>query len=359
MLAVDGIFAASGEGGGIFTSTDGFRFTQETVPTVAEQEILEGIGGNANNLVAVGTAGTILYSPGGYTNVTRTNAIGEVTTEQVSLLGLVWNSATSPTTKELQGVGAFTNLYIVSGGGGTILTSPDAQTWTARTSGTTNMLSSVSASPTRALIVGDNGTVLTSDNATSWTLRAKPATNWIYQAKYLNGQFVAVGEAGIILTSPDAVTWTKRTSGTTVWLNAVEYVTTNYYAVGSLGTVLRSADAITWTNMPTGTQKSFYGLAADSEKLLVAGIEGAMLRMRLEPYPTTPVNLRRLEKENNGLVFLAQGKLDQPFTLMRSNDLVSWLMGPTYEILDNSGLLVFFEGLGGEASFYRTQLLEE
>jgi hypothetical protein len=67
-----------------------------------------------------------------------------------------------------------------------------------------------------------------------------------------------------------------------------------------------------------------------------------------------------LETEPSGLVFLARGVLDQPFTLMRSGDLISWLPGPDFEILDESGLLVFFEGLGlGNQSFYQTRLIEE
>lgn len=361
LVSMDGIFAACGEQGGIFTSVDGFRFTQEAVPTSAETEILEGIGGTTNFLVSVGTAGTMLYSPGGYTNVMRTNAVGEVTTEQVSLLGLVWNAVSpSPTTKELQGVGTFGNYYIVSGGGGTILTSTNLTNWTSRTSGTTRMLSSVAASPTRAIVVGDLGSLITSTNATTWTLRTAPVTNWIYQARYLNDRFVAVGEAGLVITSPDGLAWTKRNSGTTVWLNAVNYVGGNYYAVGGQGVVLQSADSINWSRIPMSTTKSIYGVAGDLERLVTVGVEGAILRKRVAPYPTTPVNFVKMEIEPGGLVFLVQGKLDQPFTLMRSGDLQGWSPGPEYEILDPSGLLVFFEGLGiGDKSFYQTRLLEE
>ena len=362
LTAVDGIFAASGEQGGIFTSVDGFGFTQEVVPAAAEAEILEGIGGTTNFLVSVGTAGTILYSPGGYTNVTRTNAIGEVTTEQVSLLGLVWKAVSpSPTTKELQGVGTFGNYYIVSGGGGTILTSTNMTNWNVRASGTTRMLSSIAASPTRVIAVGDIGALVTSENGTTWTLRNPgPVTNWIYQAKYLNDQFVAVGEAGLIITSPDGLAWTKRTSGTTVWLNAVNYFGGNYYAVGGQGVVLRSADSTNWARIPMSTSKSIYGIAANAQRMVTVGVEGAILRQRLPPFPMTPVNFLKMEIEMSGLVFLANGELDQPFTLMRSNDLQTWIPGPEYEILDPSGLLVFFEGLGiGDRSFYQTRLIEE
>jgi len=155
MTRAGDIYAASGEKGGIFTSTDGYRFSQEATPSSAANEILEGIGGTSDLLISVGTTGTILYSLGGYTNAVSTNGSGGLLTNQVSTLGLVWN-AVSPkaTLNELQGVGVFGSKFIVTGGNGTILTSNDGSNWTARVSGVGRMLSSVTMSPAQALVVG-------------------------------------------------------------------------------------------------------------------------------------------------------------------------------------------------------------
>jgi hypothetical protein len=360
LASVEGLFVATGEAGGIFTSEDGFAFTQEGVPDSARNEILEGVGGNTNLLISVGTSGTVIYSQAGFTNVTFTNDTGQVVTEQVNLLGLVWNAVTpKPATNELQGVGVFGNMYIVSGGQGKILTSLDGMIWTGQVSGVTTMLSSIAASPTRVVVVGDSGVVLSSLNGIVWTPRSSGVTNWIYQARYLNGQFVAVGEAGLILTSPDGITWTRRNSGTTVWLNSLTYAQSNYYAVGTSGTMLRSPDAITWERLPNVSTKSLYGVGGNAKTIVTVGVEGVILRARLVPY-TTPVNFTQIALQATGVVFLGAGELDQPFELSNTADFNTWTVRRDLEVIDNSGVQLFVDGFGRAAYlFYRTRLLPE
>lgn len=358
--SVDGLFVTTGEAGGIFTSADGFDFTQEGIPSSAQNEILEGVGGDTNMLVTVGTSGTILYSLAGMTNIVFTNDLSQVVTQQVNLLGLVWQAVSpKPVTNELQGVGVFGSTYIVSGGQGKLLTSSNGQTWTARTSGKNVMLSSVAASPTRAIVVGDNGAIISSENGTSWTSRTSGVTNWIYQARYLNGQFVAVGEGGLVMTSPDGIAWTRRGSVTSVWLNAVTYAQSNYYAVGTSGTILRSADAMTWERLPNTTTKSLYGIGSNPTTLVAVGVEGALVRSRLVPYPN-PVNFVSVGEEAMGLVFQASGELDQPFEVSNSPDFRTWNPRFDLEVIDNSGVQLFFDGYGRTPYlFYRTRLLPE
>jgi hypothetical protein len=360
LTSVEGLFVATGEAGGIFTSEDGFDFTQENIPDSARAEFLEGVGGTTNLLISVGTSGTLLYSPAGTTNVTVTDSTGQTVTRTVNLLGLVWNAVSpKPTTNELQGVGVFGNLYIVSGGQGKILTSIDGMVWTGQVSGVTSMLSSVTASPSRVIAVGDFGALTTSQNGILWTARNSGVTNWIYQARYLNSQFVAVGEGGLIMTSPDGLSWTRRNSGTTVWLNSLTFALGNYYAVGTSGTMLRSPDAITWERLPNTTTKSLYGIASDSDRLLTVGVEGALLRARMTPY-TTPVNFVQIAEQATGLVFLAAGELDQPFELSNTPDFLNWNVRRDLEVIDNSGIQLFFDGFGrAPALYYRTRLLPE
>lgn len=353
-----GIYTACGEKGGIFTSVDGYRFDQEAVPAAAQSQIMEGVAGTTNILVAVGTAGTILWSPGGYKNVVSTNAAGQLETNQVTALGLSWNGiASSPTSNELEGIAVFNGGFIASGGQGTILTSPDGENWTLRNSGVSSMLSSVSASPTRAVISGDLGAILTSENGTSWTKRASGVTNWITQVAYLNGQFLGVGEAGLILTSPDGIVWTRRSSGVTAWMNASVYQDGNYYAVGGQGTVLKSADTLSWSLLEGATTKSFYGAAGDNGRLVLAGLEGSILRTRLIPW-TTPVNFLNSGVETNAHVFLFEGELDQRFLLQRSSNFLDWSNIASLEILDNAGVLLNYQTIGrGNLWFYRTRVI--
>ncbi len=359
MTRVGGIYAASGDHGGIFTSSDGFRFSQEATPSSAQDEILEGIGGSTNLLLAVGTAGVTLWSPAGTTNIVSTNSSGGTYTNEVNLLGIVWNEVSPrPTTNELQGVGVFGSTYIITGGKGTILTSTDGRQWTPRVSGVSQMLSSVAASPTRVVVTGDFGTVLTSDDAISWTVRTPPVTNWIYQVRYLNNQFVAVGEAGLILTGPDGVSWTRQNSGATKWLNSVAFESGSYFAVGTQGTMLRSSNAVDWVTLPMKTSKSLYDLAGEGGQLLVAGMEGAILRARLAPW-TTPVNFVRSGTEDNAHVLLFSGELDERFTLQRSMDFNRWFDVIDLEVPNNTGAFIHYDALlNGLGWFFRTRLLD-
>jgi hypothetical protein len=359
LTRVGDIYVACGDLGGIFTSVVGFRFNQERVPDSARSELLEGVGGDTNGLVSVGTSGIMLFSPPGFTNVVSTNSTG-VYTNEVNLLGLRWEEIVPRvTTNELQGVGVFGSKYIVSGGKGTILTSLDGQQWIPAVSGVTEMLSSVTASPERAVITGDFGRVLTSEDGIVWAQRSSGVTNWIYKTKFLNGQFVGVGEEGLILTSSDGLSWTTQTSGTTTWLNTVTYQDGNYYAAGGEGEILRSGDAITWTPLPKVTDKSIYGIASTDGQVVTAGIEGAALRTRVTPQ-LSPVNFISFTQRTNVVAFLFSGKMDQKFKVQRSPDFESWSDILELEILDNTGTLIYYDALiSGVEFFFRTGLLSQ
>jgi hypothetical protein len=364
---VDGLYVAAGEKGGVFTSIDGFRFDQEVVPTNVVTEIFEGVGGTTNVLLAVGTGGTMIWSPSGYTNVVSTNSIGELITNQVSLLGLIWNEVRNPTTNErpttneLQGVGVFGTNFIVTGGKGTILVSSDptqATQWLPRISGVNVMLSSVASSPERVVVSGDFGTIVTSDDSLLWGKRSSGVTNWVYQVRYLNGKFVAVGEAGLILTSPDGLTWNRQTSGTEQWLNAVNFQSGNYYIAGGQGTILQSADAVNWTLLPTPTGKSLYDVVGAEGRVFMVGLEGAAIRTRVAPWQN-PVNFLGFEIQTDTQAFLVSGEYDQRFILQRSADFLRWFDTAPAEILDNSGTSIFYDAvIAGAQWFFRTRLIQ-
>ena len=72
------------------------------------------------------------------------NRDGSIVTNEVSTLGIFWDAVQPrPATNDLQGVTVFGEQFVVSGGSGTILTSPDAITWTRRDTPTVEFLSSV------------------------------------------------------------------------------------------------------------------------------------------------------------------------------------------------------------------------
>lgn len=335
-------YLAVGDRATILSSVNGVDWQQEVPPDAASTTIFLGIGGRTNLAVAAGNAGTIIFSRDERRSVVSTNANGGIITNEVSTLGIIWESAQSGTTADLQGVAAFGRLLVVTGGGGTVLTSPDAVTWTKRTAPTSKFLSSVDAFPGGVVAVGDDGALVTSRDAIDWTARNSGTTNWLYRVRSLGGRLLAVGQNGTILTSSDGASWTRQNSGTTRWLNDIEWIDNTYFVVGNQGTVLASADAIQWRDLGTITSKSLYGAATDNGRLIIVGVEGAILRTRVTPFDT-PIRFVGHPRASNENIFLFAGEVDQRFTLDRSTNLQDWTLGPTLEITDGTGTLLYID----------------
>ncbi|MBI3192681.1 MAG: hypothetical protein HYZ36_08445, partial [Pedosphaera parvula] len=351
-------YVAVGDYATIMTSERGVDWQLEAVPEAATNSILLGVGGTTNGLVAVGSGGTILFSPNEITNVVLTNLDLSTVTSPVSTVGTIWQAVPRPVTNDLQGVAWLNNLFVVSGSGGTILTSPDGTNWTKHSTLVNSFLSSVEAFPGGWVATGDQGTILTGGlDGLLWIPQLSGTTNWIYRVRYLNGQLIAVGENGTILTSSSGISWTQRTSGTTRWLTDVEFTANTWYVSGAQGAVLASADSITWTNVGTITQKSLYGLASNNGQLLAVGVEGAILRTQLTPIED-PFKFIDFGFSDGMNLFSVSGRVDQRITFSNSTNLVDWTDGVTLEILDPSGTLLFLEPASTNAltrEFFRGQ----
>ena len=85
------------------------------------------------------------------------------------------------------------NLYIASGSGGKIVTSPDTITWTLQTNpfSTTDNIREI-AYGNGLFIVGSESSVYTSPDGITWTLREKINTT-IRTIIYGNGLFISGG----------------------------------------------------------------------------------------------------------------------------------------------------------------------
>src|SRR5688572_11537788 len=210
---VDGFYTAVGVNGTIVTSDDGAEWFREATPDESETKVLLGTGGNTNVLMAAGSGGFILRSENLLTNVVSTNLLREMVTNVFSLLGVDWESIISGVTNDLQGVAATPEMLIVTGGGGTILTSSGATMgalWIPRISVVSAFLSGATAWPGGFVSVGAAGTILTSPDGITWTRRNSGVTSWIYAVRFVGGRIVAVGEDGLILTSSNGVEWQAK-----------------------------------------------------------------------------------------------------------------------------------------------------
>jgi hypothetical protein len=337
------VYIAVGDQATVMTSLDGISWDEEFVPDSAANSIFLGVGGKTNLAVAVGNGGTIITSPENFQSVVSTNSDGTHITNQVSTLGIIWNAVEPrPTSNDLQGVGTFNGLLVVTGGGGTILTSSSGTSWTRQTTPTTAFLSSVESFPGGLVAVGREGTILTSPDANTWTKRISGTTNWIYRVRYLGNRLIAVGQNGTVLTSGDGVSWTSQKSTTTRWLNDVQYIDATYFAVGTQGALLTSFNAVDWVDRGTITQKSLYGAATDNGQLVIVGLEGTILRSQIVPF-NTPILLVDYPRAPTQNLFLFAGQRDQRFSLDRSTNLFNWSAGPQLEIFDPSGTLLYLD----------------
>lgn len=277
-------FVTVGDLGLAQTSSDGVAWNLEVTPTNAAASVLLGVGAGPEGIVAVGSRGTLLFSPNTFQDLILTNETGLLTTNSVSTLGVVWTAVEPrPTDVDLQGIVWHRDHYYTTGGDGTILASSDGTHWSLRAQPVTTFLSGLASFPEGIAAVGEQGTILTSSDGTLWTSVASLTTNWLYRVRYLGNQLIAVGENGALLTSPDGRSWFSRASGTTNWLQDVALLRNVYYAVGTQGTVQASSNAISWQSVAGITRKSLCGVTADAQQLVAVGIDGIIARAHPGP----------------------------------------------------------------------------
>ncbi len=344
-------YVAAGDRATVLSSDDGVTWSASLTPSSATNRTYFGVSGNERGLFAVGSGGTITFSPVDYSPLVTTNRLTNsatateiVVTNWINTLGLAWYSVPSPTGSDLQAAAASAERFVTGGAGGFLASSEDGTNWTARASGTTKYLSGMDYHGGGFVAVGDAGTILTSPDGIAWTVRPSGNTNWLYRVRSAAGQLVAVGQGGTVLTSPDGESWTARTTGVTNWLNDVEYVAGQWFAVGNQGTVLTSPDAVTWTaDESVITGKSLYAASTLRGQLVTAGVEGVILRAQIGSFPD-PVTVANFPQTETDRLFLFLGSPDQPFRLERGTRVTAWELETELEITDPTGALLYLSG---------------
>jgi len=358
----NGLYVAVGDNVRIMTSGNGADWTVEQVPLTnsvsAAETVFLGVGGTTNLLVAVGTAGSLAISPNELVPVTQTNPDGTLFTNEVSTLGVIWNSLTPPAgnTNDLAGVGTFRNQFFIVGGNGALLRSSDGTNWAALDSGTKVYLSGIAAS-TNGLVVltGNEGTILTSPDGTNWTTQISGTTNWLYRLRCVNGQLLTVGENGTMLASANGTNWTRLSAGVTNWLNDAVTVSNTCYVVGNQGVVLTSTNFTDWSNAGSISTKSLAGVATQNGQLVAVGFEGTILRSQIVPV-TTAVVFTDYAQTSGYNIFSVAGTVDEQFTLDSSTNLTNWVTGPLLNLIYGDGTLIFYqsvENTSTDSEYYR------
>jgi hypothetical protein len=144
-------------------------------------------------------------------------------------------------------------LYVVAGNNGEIQTSPDGVIWTARTAAGGYTGSFVGSTYGNGLyvLVGDNGEIQTSPDGINWTAQTADGgyTGTFNDATYSGDLFLIVGDTGEIQTSPDGINWTAQSAagGYTGVFYGATFGAGYFCIVGDTGEIQSSPDGINWT----------------------------------------------------------------------------------------------------------------
>ena len=245
------------------------------------------------------------------------------------------------------------NLFIVVGGSGKILTSPDGINWIARTSPNVNLqINSIAYSPSLNLLVAvGNGSsspyVLTSSDAINWVSRTgSAANNWI-SVTWGNNLFVAIAQTAAsatnaIMTSPDGITWTSRSSISNSEWWKVKWVSflNRFIAIGTTTStrLISSQDGITWTILSYPEENSWKDFAFSSN--LIVAISNATVSngnpimtsidgITWTSHPSPLNSLFSIIWADDLQLFIAMSNSNNPSSYMYSNNGKNWITGYT------------------------------
>lgn len=214
-------FIVVGANGSIRYGTDMSNWSAATSNTT---ETLNGVASNGALAVAVGNNGTVRTSADGITWAAATTvpttknlhsvaysgsgvwlAVGAGGTLMTSTDATNWTLVSSGTTADLNAVAvqAYTSYtFVAAGNNGTVLTSTDGGvTWTAQSSGTNANLLAISTATNQVLITGVGGSVITSPTGTTWTVRSSGTSADLHAVISGFSQYVAVGQGGTNINS--------------------------------------------------------------------------------------------------------------------------------------------------------------
>ena len=251
-------------------------------------------GLNANNIYAVGEAGTILHYNGSNWNLMKTDqsnfediwgssannifAVGHDGTI-AHYNGSNWSSMTSTTSNDLYGVwGESGSLVFAVGMSGTVL-KYDGNNWSQENSDTSDNLWSIwGSSGTNVLAVGSNGEII-HYNGTSWSSSTMSSGTaqvlWDIWGSSENNIYVS-GQSGVV-KKYTGTTWTEVTSNTSEDLFGIWGTSnTNYYILGNNGIILQCNES-SCSEMNSTSTNHFYGIwGTSSSNIYGVGYYGSI-----------------------------------------------------------------------------------
>ena len=264
------MFVAVGSTSGINTSTDGVTWNDSGVSGFGDFNAVVGL---TTNVIAVGAGGTIAVSTnrgGSYSASTiyRRTLSGFLNTFTDITIPQNLNSIVDGPTKVVAVGAAGTIIYSLNGplgfGTGFIVANKY----------TTQDLNGVGNNASTFIAVGNNGTILRSNDGEIWSgVTTSSITTKLNDVYHADNKWIAVGAAGTIIRSvDDGLTWSVVSSGSTFDLNSVIYQDQVWVAIGQSGNVLNSTETNSWYKKFVGVGTDYNGLAYGDNKLVTVGL---------------------------------------------------------------------------------------
>ena len=266
VCASSALLVAVGDGGAIYTSTNGVQWKRQANPE-SSPHWLRGVAAGSGGYAAVGESGTIL------TSVNGTN----------------WTKRGSGTSVHLNRVAFNYNTYTAVGDTGVVLVSTDAGLHWQPESPSPGASRSLFATAHRGadqVIVGDSEVRLSDDGVWSNEL-AKPdgPPAWTYYSTIgRRGFFFIAGRTGMMAEGYqvgfEPYFWLTTAPAFRSWLFDVVSTPNLQVAVGDRATVLTSGNGVDWSLelVPDSvTNAIFLGVGGTTNLLVVAGSQGSLM----------------------------------------------------------------------------------
>ncbi|MCX6954468.1 MAG: hypothetical protein NTV51_20130 [Verrucomicrobia bacterium] len=277
-----GVFVGAGNGG-LYSSTDGFTWTQRLpspVPgsesTIAALKYLNG------RFVAVGTRGLICTSVDGIVWTRQTAPVGAFGPNAGPAAGrpyALWDVA-------------YGNGLYVAAGQLEFLTSPDGVTWTRRTSpAIVSDMVHLHFGGGKFVASSLAGRVTVSADGINWRTVYLSETIDFFKLADGAGGWVALTFGGQLWTSTDAETWVRSqktlpaiSPGSASFFANVVFAGTRYYLLGTRG-LLASINGTDYSVVSSSAiDQQFTTLAAGGGVFVAGGYKGNVFSPNPEPY---------------------------------------------------------------------------
>ena len=265
-----GMFVAVGSTSGINTSTDGITWADSGVSGF---DNFNAVTSSSNNVIVVGSGGTIAVS------VDRGGSYNASTIYTRSLSGFLYTYTDTTISQDLNDIVVGPTKAVAVGAAGTIVYSTDGPTgfgtgFIIGNKYTSQNLNGVDVNGNTFVAVGNGGVILRSIGGETWSGVTTPSiTTNLKDVYYGDNKWIAVGAAGTIIRSiDDGLTWSVVSAGSTFDLNSIIYQDNVWVAIGQSGNVLNSIETNTWYKKSVGVTTDYNALAYGDTKLVTVGL---------------------------------------------------------------------------------------